>query len=80
MSESVIIHTPLLLILYGLALALNLFDLVKRTGFLLPVLSAFIAVGASALALLYGASLYETGTVLLIFILINLKPLREEKK
>ena len=80
MSESVIIHTPLLLILYGLALALNLFDLVKRTGFLLPVLSAFIAVGASALALLSGASLYETGTVLLIFILVNLQPLRRKKK
>ena len=80
MSESVIFNSPLLLMLYGLALAANLLGLSKKTGFFLPVFSACIAVVATALALLHGASLYEAVLVLLIFLLINLRAFREADK
>ena len=73
MSESVILSSPLLLILYGLALAVNLFDIVKKTGFFLPVLSAFLTVGTTAYALILGAEPGEAATVLMVFLLLNLR-------
>ena len=51
MNESVILRSPLLLALYGLALAMDLISLVKKTGFFLHALSAFIVIAASACAL-----------------------------
>lgn len=80
MSEIIILNSPLLLLLYGLALALNLFDLVKKTGMVLPVLSACLVVGTSAYALLLGAGLYEVATVIIAFLLLNLFRIRREEE
>ena len=76
MSESVILQSPLFLLIYGLALAVNLFGLMKKAGFVWLILSALLVITASAFALLAGAGLYEIVTVLLIFLLINLKKIR----
>ena len=76
MSGSVILGSPLFLLLYGLALAVNLFGLAKKAGFLCLILSAVLVIGTSAWALLLGAGLYEIVTVFLIFLLINLKKIR----
>ena len=80
MSEIVILNSPLLLLLYGLALAVNIFDLVKKTGGILPVLSACLVVGTSAYALLLGAGFYEVATVILAFLLLNLFRIRREEE
>ena len=76
MSESVIFNSSLILMLYGLALAIDLIGLIKKTGLFLPVLSGFIVVGTTAYALLNGAGLYEAAFVILIFLLINLRTAR----
>ena len=78
MSGSVILNSPIMLILYGIALALCLFDIRKKTGFLLPFLSALIVVGTSAYALLSGAGLFETASVIAVFLLLNLPKKGEE--
>ena len=73
LGESIIIHSPLLLILYGVALALNIVALkIKATGYVLPLLSAAIVAGASAFALLLGAQLLEILAVVLVFLIVNL--------
>ena len=72
MSESVILSSPLLLVLYGIALGLTVYDNLKKTGMILPVLSAFIAVGASVYALLSGASLYEVAAAVSIILIVLL--------
>ena len=70
--DSVIFQSPLVLFLYGAALFLNLFDRHYRVskGWM-TVASAFIAVGATAYALIIGADLWACATVLLIFLLLN---------
>ena len=71
--ESIILSSPLAIFLYGIALFLNLFDRHYRmTGGLLTVLSCAICVGATAYAILIGASLWECATVMLIFLLLNM--------
>ena len=80
MSESVIFNSPFLLTVYLIALILSLVGINKRTGFLLPILSALIVAGASLYALLLGASVYELAIVLLTFLLINLKNVGRDSK
>ena len=80
MSESVIFQSPLFLLIYGIALAVNLLGLTKKAGFVWLILSALLVIAASAFALLAGAGLYEIVTVLLIFLLINLKKIRGAEK
>lgn len=71
--ESVILSSPLALFLYGIALFLNLFDRHYRmTKGALTLLSCAVCVGATAYAILIGATLWECATVLLIFLLINM--------
>ena len=73
MENLVILNNPLLLVLYGLALACMLFELfTKLTGYVLPLIAFAIAVGASIYALILGAQLLEVTIVLLVFLLINL--------
>lgn len=71
--ESVILESPLALFLYGAALFLNLFDRHDHDsrGWL-TIVSAFLAVGATAYALVIGATLGECATVLLVFLLLNM--------
>lgn len=72
--ESVILQTPFALFLYGTALFLNLFDRHYRvTKGWMTILSAFLAVGATAYALIIGASLRECAGVLTVFLLLNME-------
>ena len=81
MAESVIFNSPFLLLLYGIGLALALFELfTKETGFVLPLISLAVAVGTSIYALLLGAGLFEVALVLVIYLLVNLIGLRRKKE
>lgn len=71
--DSVILQTPLALVLYGIALALCLFDRhYKATGGMATLISTALAVVATVYALLMGASLVECATVLMVFLLANM--------
>lgn len=71
--ESVILFSPLALFLYGIALFLNLFDRHYRmTKGFLTIISCAVCVGATAYAIVIGASLWECATVLLVFLLLNM--------
>lgn len=79
MSESIILSSPLLIALYGAALVLTLFGKLKRTGAVLPWVSAALVAGTSALSVLMGASLRETAAVIVLFILIHLIGPKEDR-
>ena len=72
--DSVIFQSPFALFLYAVALFLNLFDRHYRVsrGYL-TIASAIIAVGATAYALVIGASLRECAGVLTVFLLLNME-------
>lgn len=71
--ESVILDLPIALLLYGAALFFCLYDRVyQATGCLFPLLSAVLAIAGSAYSLIMGAGLWETATVLLVFLLLNM--------
>lgn len=71
--ESVILQSPLALLLYGLALFLNLFDRHYRmTRGIMTLVSAGVCVAATAYALVIGASMFECAAVLLIFLLLDM--------
>lgn len=73
--ESVILQKPLVLalILYGIGLALVLFDRKNRAtkGIFTLVSTALVVVG-SVYSLVMGASMWECATVLLVFLLLNM--------
>lgn len=80
MESSVIFNEPLLLILLGIALFLSVFDIKRKSsGYVLPLLSILITLCTLAYAMLLGASLYETATVLMIFAAINLLSFGKQK-
>lgn len=71
--ESVIARSPLALLLYALALFLNLFDRhYQASRGWLTILSAAICIAATVCAILIGATLWECATVLLVFLLLNM--------
>lgn len=71
--NSVILQTPLALVLYGIALGLCLFDKhYKATGGVVTLISTALAVGATVYALVMGATLVECATVLMVFLLANM--------
>ena len=71
--ESVILQSPLALILYGIALFLNLFDRhYKMTRGVMTCVSAAVCIAATACALVIGASMFECAVVLLCFLLLNM--------
>ncbi len=73
MAESVILQLPMVLLLYGAALFFCLFERRYRaTRGVFLLLSAALALGASAYALIGGAGLWETAAALLPFLLLNL--------
>lgn len=74
MAGSVILNTPVLLLLFGGGLGLNLFDRHYRAsrGWM-TLLSALAVAAACAYALLLGAGLGETVTILLVFLCLNLE-------
>ena len=73
MAESVILQLPMVLLLYGAALFFCLFERRYRaTRGVFLLLSAALALGASAYALIGGAGLWETAAALLPFLVLNL--------
>ena len=71
---SVLLETPVLWILFGAALGLNLFDRAYRgTRGIFTVLSALLAIIGCAYALLLGAGAAELTVILLAFLLLNLE-------
>ena len=73
MAESVILQLPMALLRYGAALFFCLFERRYRaTRGVFLLLSAALALGASAYALIGGAGLWETAAALLPFLLLNL--------
>ena len=71
---SVILETPVLWLLFGAALGLNLFDRAYRgTRGIFTVLSALLAIIGCAYALLLGAGAAEIAVILLAFLLLNLE-------
>ena len=73
MAEHVILQLPLALLLYGAALFFCLFERRYRaTRGVFFLLSAALALGASAYALIMGSGLWETAAVLLAFLLLNM--------
>lgn len=71
--ESVILQTPLAMLLYGVALALCLFDrYYKASHGVLTLISTALAMGATVYALLMGTPLTECATVLMAFLLLNM--------
>ena len=71
---SVLLETPVLWILFGAALGLNLFDWAYRgTRGIFTVLSALLAIIGCAYALLLGAGAAEIAVILLAFLLLNLE-------
>lgn len=74
MGESIILSTPLLWLLFGLALVLCLVDKALRdSNGMLTAASAVLAVAASAVALILGAGIGEVVTVLLVFLLLGME-------
>lgn len=80
MSESVILVSPLLIALYGLALVLTLVEKRLRTGSVLPWVAAILVMVTAGLSLVMGASLRETAAVIVLFIIVNLTGLKEGKR
>ncbi len=70
--QSVIAGSPLFLLLYGAALLLLIFDLVKRSsGYGFPILSAVLFTGTTIWAMISGAGYEEVGMMVLIFLVLN---------
>ena len=70
--NSVILETPLLIVLYGVALIVGVISTKEPQSALLPFSSLVLCVLTSGFALFKGASLYEIATVLLAFLALNL--------
>lgn len=76
--ESVILTSPVCLIGFILSLTLCIFAIVKKTHVAVTVLSVAVFVLTVMYALLKGASLYETGSVSVLFFIANVIPLWKE--
>lgn len=66
--ESVILHSPFLLLIFGVALLCRLLD---RNG-RLTVVSAVLAILGCAASLFAGADVWECAVVLMVFLLLNM--------
>lgn len=74
MADSVILNSPVLLLLFGAALFLCLFDKQRRaTRGWFSVMAAILAVGTAAYGLILGAGAGEVLTVLMLFLCLNLE-------
>lgn len=69
--ESVILQTPLAMVLFGAALFLCLYDRAYRaTRGIFTLISTVLAIAATAYSLVAGAGLQECAAVLLVFLLL----------
>ena len=73
MEKWIILQQPALLLAYGAALFLCLFDRITgKTKGLFTFFSAVVVMAATAFLLLFGAQLYEASTILILFLLLNM--------
>lgn len=73
MGTSVILNDLPVLLLYGAALFFFLFDRHRHAAKgRFTLLSAAIAIAATAVALLHGAALWEGAAALIVFLLLNM--------
>lgn len=77
MLDSVIFSSPSLIALYGIALVITLFEKWQRAGAVLPWAAVILVMVTSGVALIMGASLLETATVIVGFLIVNLAGQRE---
>lgn len=80
MEDSVILVTPLLLILFGAALVLALAGSIGRTGYVLPAISAAVSVAAVTVSLLYGADMREVLVMILVLLAVHLPAFTSGRK
>jgi len=69
--ESVILSSPLIAVLYLVSLVLSGYGAVKQS-FAVTAAAMLLFVGNTAYALICGATLYETGTVAVLFFAVQL--------
>ncbi len=73
MGEWVILQHPAMLILYGVSFFFCLFDRAyKATKGIFTVVSAFLAIVATAYGLILGAGLWESAALLTVFLLLEM--------
>lgn len=65
--NSVMTEDPLIIIGYVAALALTVFAFVKKSGVAPTIAAVILFCATTAYAVVYGATLYETATVAVIF-------------
>ena len=71
--NSVILQTPLAMVLYGIAIGLCLFDRhYKATDGILTLVSTGLAIGATVYALALGAPLTECAIMTMALLLMNM--------
>lgn len=68
----VTLTNPVVIIGYIIALALDVFCIVKKCGFAVTAISLTAFAATAAYALISGATLYETATVAVMFFIVNL--------
>lgn len=73
--ESVILTSPVIIIGFIIAFALEIYALAKRANAAVTLTAAAIFIFTVAYALLNGADLYETGAVAAVFFIVGLLPL-----
>ena len=69
--EIVFFQSIPVMILYGIALILNIIDRCTKRG-ILTYISAAVCVAATVYALIIGAAMFECAAVLLVYLLLNM--------
>lgn len=71
MEDSVILSSPFMLALFGVSLLLCVAGMFTRSGYMLFIASAALAVGASAYSLIMGADMKEVLAFVLVLLALN---------
>ena len=73
-----VVNHPLLLLLFGAAVLLCLFDrFVRKSRGVLTIIGAALAIIFAALLLLFGGTLWEAALFMTIYLLLNLEAKHE---
>ena len=75
--ESVILSSPFLMILYGVALLLSIIG-IRKKGSIFASLSIIICLLTTGYILLKGATLHEAVVILLLFLAVNLNSFKDK--
>lgn len=80
MGSIIIFSNPLILLGYGAALLIGIYGMWKQIGgFWLPLLSVVCCVLTTTYALVKGASLYEVGLMMIVFVLVNMSVYQKDE-